>query len=257
VQTDPRNPATAWLRQLAGIGEEDVVFLAGSTHAPEEKIALKAFRQLSRQFPQLRLVLVPRHAERFDEVARLLKRSGLPCQRRSELAPKRGMTLELSTRATAKRPGEQVRPPASGGRKPPDGPARESAPRILLIDTIGELSAWWGTADIAFVGGSLTRRRGQNMIEPAAYGAAVAFGPNTKNFRDVVAALLGRKAAVVVKNRRQLTLFVRRCLQRPRFAERLGQRAQSFVARQQGATEATVKLLARLAARDQPARRAA
>ncbi len=260
VQTDRRNPATAWLRQLAGIGEGDVVFLAGSTHAPEEKLALKAFRQLSRQHPQLRLVLVPRHAERFDEVARLLRRSGLAWQRRSELAPKRGMTLELSNRATSKRPDRSKGSgAASRERKPPDNPARDPGPRILLIDTIGELSAWWGTADVAFVGGSLNRRGGQNMIEPAAYGAAVSFGPNTKNFRDVVAALLGHKAAVVVKNRRQLTGFVRRCLQRPRFAERLGRRAQSFVARQQGATETTVKLLTRLAAQDQPtpARRAA
>ncbi len=256
VQTDRHNPATAWLRQLAGIGEEDVVFLAGSTHAPEEKLALKAFRQLAKQFPQLRLVLVPRHAERFDEVAKLLKRSGLAWQRRSELTPKRGLTLELSNRATSKKPASA---PASGGRKPPDAAASDAGPRILLIDTIGELSAWWGTADVAFVGGSLNRRGGQNMIEPAAYGAAVSFGPNTKNFRDVVAALLGRKAAVVVKNRRQLTGFVRRCLQRPRFAERLGRRAQSFVARQQGATETTVKLLTKLEAKDrsQPARRAA
>ena len=89
--------------------------------------------------------------------------------------------------------------------------------------------------------------------------AAVSFGPNTRNFRDIVAALLGRKAAVVVKNRRQLTSFVRRCLERPRFAERLGLRAQSFVASQQGATEMTVKLLTKLAAQREarPARRAA
>jgi 3-deoxy-D-manno-octulosonic-acid transferase len=261
VQTDRRNPATAWLRQLAGIAEGDVVFLVGSTHAPEEKIAVKIFRQLSKQYPQLRLVLVPRHAERFEEVARLLKRSGLPWQRRSELAPKRGMTLELSNRATSKRPasrhlGASLRDsPSRLGETQPRAatqPARDPGPRILLIDTIGELSAWWGTADVAFVGGSLNRRGGQNMIEPAAYGAAVSFGPNTKNFRDIVAALLGHKAAVVVKNRRQLAGFVRRCLQRPRFAEQLGRRAQSFVARQQGATETTLKLLTRLSAQNRP-----
>ena len=64
--------------------------------------------------------------------------------------------------------------------------------RILLVDTIGELSAWWGTAAIGFVGGSLGNRGGQNMIEPAAYGVAACFGPNTRNFRDVVQMLVAR-----------------------------------------------------------------
>ena len=81
----------------------------------------------------------------------------------------------------------------------PLGPSRELARRpILLVDTVGELGAWWGTATIAFVGGSFGSRGGQNMIEPAAYGAAVSFGPNTWNFRDIVAALLAADAAVVV-----------------------------------------------------------
>ncbi len=68
---------------------------------------------------------------------------------------------------------------------------RNRRPAILLVDAVGELGAWWGTAHIAFVGGSLTSRGGQNMIEPAAYGAAVCFGPNTWNFRHIVALLLG------------------------------------------------------------------
>jgi 3-deoxy-D-manno-octulosonic-acid transferase len=250
VQTDRRNPATAWLKQLAGFGDDDVVFLAGSTHHPEEKLAIKTFRRLAEQHPQLRLVLVPRHAERFEEVARLLDRSRLAWQRRSELTSKRGMTLELSNRATAKKPDKKQ----TRGKQTvqDDRVSGNDGPRVLLIDTIGELSAWWGLADIAFVGGSLNRRGGQNMIEPAAYGAAVSFGPNTRNFRDIVAALLGRKAAVVVKNGRQLTGFVKRCLERPRFADRLGQRAQSFVVRQQGATETTLKLLLKLAGRGEP-----
>jgi 3-deoxy-D-manno-octulosonic-acid transferase len=159
------------------------------------------------------------------------------------------MTLELGNRATAKKPEKKSqRSGEKATAKPGRAAESDGEPRILLIDTIGELSAWWGVADIAFVGGSLNRRGGQNMIEPAAYGAAVSFGPNTRNFRDIVAALMGRKAAVVVKNGRQLTAFVKRCLDRPRFAEQLGQRAQSFVARQQGATETTLKLLLKLAA---------
>src|SRR4029077_4005496 len=89
-------------------------------------------------------------------------------------------------------------------------PARQelktgARPPIWLLDTMGELSACWGLATIAFVGGSLTSRGGQNMIEPAGYGAGVLFGPNTWNFKDVVELLLGEKAALVVHSGDDLT----------------------------------------------------
>jgi 3-deoxy-D-manno-octulosonic-acid transferase len=193
---------------------EDVVFLAGSTQHPEEALALEVFRQLAPAHPRLRLIITPRHSERFAEVAELLDRSGLPWQRRS--------SLEAA------------------------GPAPSA--RVLLIDTIGELAAWWGTARIAFVGGSLGRRGGQNMIEPAAYGAAVSFGPNTSNFRDVVALLLDRQAAQVVQDGDQLQAFVRRCLEDPAFADQLGQRARQLVHEQLGAADRTQRRLEALLA---------
>jgi 3-deoxy-D-manno-octulosonic-acid transferase len=115
-----------------------------------------------------------------------------------------------------------------------------------LVDVVGELSAWWGTAQIAFVGGSMGSRGGQNMIEPAAYGAAVSFGPNTWNFADIVSAMLDRDAAVVVHDAEECSSFVRRCLERPDYATALGERAQSFVRSQLGATARTLELLAKL-----------
>jgi 3-deoxy-D-manno-octulosonic-acid transferase len=115
-----------------------------------------------------------------------------------------------------------------------------------LVDTIGELGAWWGTASIAFVGGSLGNRGGQNMIEPAAYGAAVCFGPNTRNFRDIVDQMLSEQAAVVVKDSAELTSFVRRCLNDQAFANGLGSRARALVRKQLGATRRTYDLLAPL-----------
>ena len=118
--------------------------------------------------------------------------------------------------------------------------------RVLLVDTIGELGAWWGTAAIAFVGGSLGNRGGQNMIEPAAYGAAVSFGPNTRNFRDIVAALLASQAAVVVHDADELRQFVRRCLAEPAFADELGRRARQLLAGQLGATRRSFELLSPL-----------
>ncbi len=212
AETNRANPKTNQLQAIADIQESDIVFMAGSTQYPEEEYALNIYQALVGEYPQLRLVLVPRHRERFDEVANLLERSGVAWNRRSEL-------------------------PAAGAR------GQHSAARILLVDTIGELGAWWGLAQIALVGGSFGKRGGQNMLEPAAYGAAVSFGPHTRNFRDIVNALLDAQGAHVARDFGELQDFVRRCLRDPSFAQRLGQNAQRLVASQLGATQKTVDLL--------------
>ncbi|MBI3465967.1 MAG: 3-deoxy-D-manno-octulosonic acid transferase [Planctomycetes bacterium] len=209
AEMDHRNPATLRLAALAGFQPDDVVFLAGSTQEPEEAAAIQAFQSLKNAHPRLRLVIVPRHPHRFDGVAKLLTDSGLRWQRRTEL----------------------------------DVVGADPQARVLLVDAVGELGAWWGTARIAFVGGSLGNRGGQNMIEPAAYGAAVSFGPSTRNFRDVVAAMLRANAACEVQGAAGLTAFVRRCLEEPQFADALGRRAQALVRNQLGATARTVDLI--------------
>lgn len=240
AQTDRHNPTTCRLRRLAGFREDDVVLLAGSTQEPEEAIALEVYRRLSRGWPQLRLVIVPRHPHRFEAVARLLDASGIRWQRRTRLEENKG---------TGTVGGEQ-RLGRSGDAGVSPCPAPCSA-RVLLIDVVGELRAWWGTARIAFVGGSLGNRGGQNMIEPAGYGAAVCFGPNTRNFRDIVAAMLAHDAAVVVADGDELTAFVRRCLEDPDYAAALGRRARGLVLSQLGASRRTFDLLAALAQRHQ------
>jgi len=216
AQTERNNAQTRELAALAGIAADDVVFLAGSTQAPEEALALAAFAELAGTHANLRLIIVPRHPDRFDEVAALLQRSGWPWRRRSELESVSAEGMPSSCDETS---------------------------RILLVDTIGELGAWWGTADIAYVGGSMGRRGGQNMIEPAAYGAAVSFGPNTWNFRDVVQMLLAARAAQITHNGAELTAFVRRCLQDPAYAARLGASAQRLVRSQLGTTSRTVDVV--------------
>ena len=210
--SDRNNPTTRQLAQIAGIESTDTVFLAGSTQDPEERFALATFKELSKSHPNLRLIVVPRHPERFDAVARLFDEFGLSWQRRSRLN-ERGI---------------------------------EEESRVLLVDVVGELGAWWGCADIGFVGGSMGSRGGQNMIEPAAYGTAVSFGPNTKNFRDVVSLLLAEEAAVVVHDRAEMTEFVRRCLEDRDWANSLGDRARQLVSQQTGAAVRTVDLLDRL-----------
>ena len=212
VQGNRANPKTLDLAQKAGIMEQDLVFLAGSTQDPEEKFALNAYKNLRSQTNHLRLILVPRHKERFDEVAELLATSGLLWCRRS-LFDQEGV--------------------------PPND-------AVILIDTIGELGAWWGTAEIAFVGGSMGSRGGQNMLEPAAYGAAVSFGPNTKNFRDISSLMLKRNAAQVVSNQSELEEFVKKCINDTNWRKQTGNNARQLVTENQGAAERTCLLLSEI-----------
>jgi len=217
ARTDRDNPATQTLRQLAGIAPDEIVFLAGSTQEPEEELAVETWLALREKYPKLRLILVPRHPERFGIVAEMVNRrvgdSPNNWLKRSELQP--GQATH----------GTQL------GSKP------------ILVDTVGELGAWWGTAHIAFVGGSMGTRGGQNMLEPAAYGAAVSFGPKTRNFRDSVSLMLAGDAAIVVQDGNELTVFVGKCLDEPEFATTLGQRAEHVVRQHLGATAKTVAML--------------
>jgi 3-deoxy-D-manno-octulosonic-acid transferase len=209
ARTDRENARTRELRGLAGFQTDDVVFLAGSTQEPEAEIAIDIYRELIAEFPKLKLVIVPRHPQRFDGVAGQLDKSGLRWIRRSEL----------------------------------DQSVTDTRYPVLLVDTVGELGAWWGTASVGFVGGSFGNRGGQNMLEPAAYGVATSFGPNTWNFRDIVGQLLAADGAVVVRDRGELAAFVRRALEEPKWALTLGGRARQLVLSQQGATVRTVGMM--------------
>jgi 3-deoxy-D-manno-octulosonic-acid transferase len=208
AETDRNNVKTLALARLGSFTKSDHVFLAGSTQAPEEQLAIQTFKNLMQRHPDLKLILVPRHPERFDEVARLLNESGFAWTRRSQL----------------------------------ESPCEQDT-RVLLVDTIGELGAWWGIAEIGFVGGSMGNRGGQNMIEPAAYGSAVCFGPKTKNFRDVVHMMLDADAAVVVHDGTDLTRFVDRNLSDSQYRQAIGQRAQTLVRQNAGALKKTIAML--------------
>jgi 3-deoxy-D-manno-octulosonic-acid transferase len=209
---DRSNPRTQQLRELLDVAPTDLVWIAGSTQAPEEQVVIDIFRRMRQERTDLRLFLVPRQKDRFDEVASLLQRSGLPFVRRSQL------TATVTDRAA-----------------------------IVLVDTIGELGALWGLADLAFVGGSMDGQRGgQNMIEPAAYGAAVLFGPHVWNFKEPAARLLELEAALQVDNSGNLEGALRRLIQDPQARREMAMAARRFVLSQQGATERTLALLDKL-----------
>ena len=215
INTDRRNEHTQQLGKAFGLRQSESVFIAGSTQDPEEAIALETWLELRDEFPELRLILVPRHKERFEETARLVESYGLPLLRRSAIDV------------------EEVNSLSAGNAAKP----------VILLDTLGELSACWGLADFAFVGGSMGNRGGQNMIEPCAYGAAVCFGPNTRNFRDVVLALLKRKAAKVVEDKSAFKALMRTWLNDRQSATEQGISAREFVLSQAGASQQTVDLL--------------
>jgi 3-deoxy-D-manno-octulosonic-acid transferase len=206
VLTDRRNARTHFLREMLRVQDDELIWVAGSTQAPEEEIVLDIWRKLRTYHSKLRLFLVPRQKDRFDEVAGLLESAGVDFARRSSCA--------------------------------------DLGHPVVLVDTMGELGALWGLADVAFVGGSLDGRRGgQNMIEPAAFGAAVVFGPYVWNFADTAARLIDAQAACQVADAGQLETVVRLLLEDPAERRRLGDAARQFVLGEQGATEQTVTLL--------------
>jgi 3-deoxy-D-manno-octulosonic-acid transferase len=236
VQTDRGNTRTQELARLFGLEHRfqpdrpenmDLVWVAGSTQHPEEHIILDIYQKLRADFPGLRLFLVPRQKERFNDVARLIDQSDLPYIRRTQLPP----TLDslLTTHHS----------PLTA----------HSSTDVVLMDTIGELGALWGLADVAFVGGSLDGKRGgQNMIEPAAYGAAVVFGPHVWNFRETADRLVAGQGAIQIQDAYELEATVRRLLSHQEEREQLGRSAREFVLQQQGATARTINCLDRLLA---------
>ncbi|MFG0261706.1 MAG: 3-deoxy-D-manno-octulosonic acid transferase [Novipirellula sp. JB048] len=199
--------------QWSGLDPWNRVWVVGSTQPGEEAMALEIYKTLSSAHPELRLVLVPRHVERFDAVATLIGDAGLKAHRRS------------------------LAPSLYDKHWPAD--------TVILVDTIGELRHWWGLSHIATVGGSFGDRGGQNMLEPAGYGSAVSFGPDTRNFKQIANQLVERGGAVRVADAVELERFVKRCLTDIPSADALGRAARRVIAEHQGATERTVDALQR------------
>jgi 3-deoxy-D-manno-octulosonic-acid transferase len=193
-------------------GRGTMILVAGSTHAPEEEILLGVFGRLRSRYTQLCLLLVPRHPDRFAEVAELVQRSGMSFVRRSQIVE----------------------------------PLSEM-PAIVLLDTVGELGAAWGLADIGYTGGSLDGKRGgQSMIEPAGYGVPTVFGPYVWNFRDAAQRLVEAGAAVMVPDAAELETVLAALIEDAGRRQQMGEAARTLVKNQQGATARTLDVLNRV-----------
>lgn len=185
------------------------VFIAASTHEGEDEIILNASRRIRAEFPDLLLILVPRHPERFDKVAALSQRSGFKILRRSE----QGMcTREI---------------------------------QVLVVDTMGELPLFYGTADIAFVGGSLVPRGGHNLLEPAALGRPVVIGPHYFNFNEISRQFLAANAAIEINSSESLAETVIALFRSPQKRADMGQAGQQLIQHSQGAGQRLLNLIKR------------
>lgn len=188
------------------LGGERPVWIAASTHEGEDEQILAAHRQLLAEFPTLLLILVPRHPERFERVARLCQEQGVAVARRS-----------------LKDAGADA--------------------QVYLGDTMGELLLLYAAADVAFVGGSLVATGGHNLLEPAALGLVPVSGPHLFNFQQVADLLSTAQALELVHGPDQLATCVARLLRDESWRQQAGQRAQQVVEGNQGALARTLELI--------------
>ncbi|HEX8138357.1 MAG TPA: 3-deoxy-D-manno-octulosonic acid transferase [Pyrinomonadaceae bacterium] len=213
-------------RELAarfGLGNGQPLVVAASTHGPEESILVEAFKRVRArggEHATARLLIAPRHPERFAEVAALLASSGLAWARRQSPASQSDTVCDA-----------------------------------ILLDSIGELRAVYPLASLVFVGGSLARKGGHNVLEPAAVGACVLTGAHTFNFTAIIAAFREADALVQLPDMTDTeapAVVAQVCAELLSDEERrraIAQRALAVVARSRGATARTTKLLAPLLVR--------
>lgn len=182
------------------------VIIAGSTHKGEDEIVLSAFTKLKKEFPDIKLLLAPRHLTRLDEVKSLTQKTGLKFGQRSI-----GNTFENN--------------------------------EIIILDTMGELSKMYQICDFAFIGGSFNKTGGHNPLEAIVYDKPAISGPSIHNFRDIYWILGRSKAGKVVKTPQELTNYMAKLLSDKEFYSQACQDCKTVFASQQGAMDVVIEKL--------------
>lgn len=203
--TPPPGESARLGREL-GLDGSAAVLVAGCTMPGEEQIILDAFQQLRARHPQLRLLLAPRHPERFDDAQRQVAEAGLTCRRRTD--------------------------------KGPPAPAD-----VLLLDTIGELPAAYGLGTVSFVGGSLVATGGHNLLEPAVQRQPVLFGPHVDNFAAMARDFEAAGGGIRVADAADLARQVGALLEDPERRIAIGERARATALRDAVAGARTARVL--------------
>ncbi len=207
LKAEPDSDKVAYFRRAFGIDADQRVLVCGSTHPGEHELLVAMIPRLG-----CRVVIVPRHPERYAAVREMLTRAGIPWRNRSDLSP--------------------------------ENPA--GANDVILLDTMGELAAMYGVADVVFIGGSLVPHGGQNMAEPVALGKATLYGPHTRNFKATVRELKECSGALVVQDATELEREVIRLLDDAQARQALGQAGQARLLAGRGALERHMNLVAAL-----------
>ncbi len=195
------------LRLSLKIAPEASIFIAGSTHQGEDEIILSVYRQLLADYPNLVLIIASRHLERIPDIEKLTKQQGLSFVRKSKIE-------EFSACAS-----------------------------VILLDTIGELSKLYSIGAIVFIGGSLVPVGGHNVLEPAAYGHPVLFGPHMSNFTYCEQLLKDAGAGITVNNVDELRKAAQKLLDDTAYREKLGEAAKLVVQQNRGSTKRTFNLI--------------
>ncbi|MDD4909772.1 MAG: 3-deoxy-D-manno-octulosonic acid transferase [Candidatus Omnitrophica bacterium] len=195
-----------------GLKSDEKLFVCGSTHPREEEILLGVYRQARRQFPDLRLLVAPRHIERCGEIEGLARKMGFDALRIS-----------------------RIKAGCPAGRN-----------CVFLLDIIGELPSLYNMADVVFIGGSLIEHGGHNIIEPAFFGKPIVFGRHMSNFRDIAEMFLKDEAAIQVKDEAGLGNALKDILGREDVRQKLGNNARSVVEKNRGAVARTIEEIGRI-----------
>jgi len=190
-----------WAKSIGG-----PVITAGSTHKGEEELILAAFAESRKIFPQLTLILAPRHPERFEEVAAILKNSGTPYAKRTEM-----------------------------------NDLKASGASVILLDTVGELSSVYGASDIAIIGKSFEGVGGQNPLEPAFWGKPIICGPHMENFPFIKDFY--REGAAFKVEAAALSLKIKELLDHPEMAKASGQKARELFLKNSGAVDRAMEII--------------
>jgi len=206
------------LAEQLGLRKDEPIWVAGSTGPGEEEIVLNSFSQLrqAKELQQIRLVIVPRKPERFDEAARLIESRGYQLIRYSRVKAGEYKVSDRDSRA------------------------------VILGDTMGDLRKFYNLASVVFVGRSLVPMGGSDMIEAAGLAKPVIVGPYTENFIDSMKKLVAADGIKVVADEIQLTEMTEKLLQDTESARQVGRRARQVIIENKGATGRTVEAVAKL-----------
>jgi 3-deoxy-D-manno-octulosonic-acid transferase len=200
------------MERKLNLTKDDWVFVAGSTHDGEEKIIMNVYGRLLKTHPDFKLIIIPRHPERGQSVLAMAKEAGFnDC-----------ITM------TEKNNGKQ-----------------RATERVIIIDVIGELFKIYSLAIVVFCGGSLVPKGGQNILEPAAWGKVIFYGPYMEDFRDEAALLEKTGAGIMVRNGEELLGGILRLMADPDTLSKKGEEGRKIVAANMGAAQRYAEMISR------------